>query len=101
MRVICEDEDQANTTYGPELARSLQRRLADMRAVKSVTDLSALPGKFRRMTDLPFSDCGVEIGEGYWVVFTSGHPRRPERDGDIDWPRVTRIKILKIEKING
>ena len=95
------DLDQANATFGPEIGQGLRRRLADMLAVSAVPELAMLPGNFRRMSENPFSDCGVEIGEGYWIIFTSAHTKRPERDGDVDWPRVTRIKILKIAKING
>jgi hypothetical protein len=101
IRAICEDEDKAILKYGVAISKVLQSRLADLLAIKTVHIVVSLLGNAAasKVSETPYSDFKVEIAEGLWLIFTSAHTRRPESNGDIDWSKVTRIKILKIEKI--
>jgi hypothetical protein len=41
----------------------------------------------------------VDLGDGYRLVFSANHPRNPlKADGTVDWSKVSRVKILGIEK---
>ena len=71
----------------------LKNRLADMRAAKSAKDLVA--GK-PRTEDSQYMV--VDLSEGYTIVFKANHTNNPLTEAsDLDWAKVTRIKILRID----
>lgn len=44
----------------------------------------------------------VDLHDGYRLVLAAGHPRNPlTADGQPDWARVTRVKVLRIENSHG
>ncbi|MBP0635187.1 hypothetical protein [Cupriavidus sp. AcVe19-6a] len=99
LRQICESSVSAKRRLGEEAARSLRTRLADLRASASPVD----------MVDLGFAvfDAGsdiqifVYIDGGYAVTATVNNRPEPRlEDGQLDWKRVTRLKILSIEGAN-
>lgn len=102
IRAVCDDEDKAILKYGMAIAKVLQSRLADLLATRTVQDIVLLLGDTAaaKINESSYSDFKVEIAEELWLIFTSAHTKRPEIDGDIDWSKVARIKILKIEKIS-
>ena len=84
---------------GTRVAEVLKRRLADIRAATSVEDLVA-----GRPRELAGSDPHmiVDLSDGYYIVFGANHPNNPMTEsGDLDWTRVSRVKILRIENDHG
>ena len=96
IRDICEKPKLAEEALGLSLSRNLQKRLADLLAVKSVTDIPT--GKPTEIDDNPLSNYKVNLDDEYRLVFCSNHILNPVTGGKIDWSKVTYIKILKIEK---
>lgn len=97
LRTICESEAQAKLELGSTVAEILKHRLADMRAATSVKDL--VVGRPRILDDSRGQHMVVDLCDGYWLTFQSNHTNRPIIDADdIDWARVTRIKLLRIER---
>ncbi len=97
LRTICENEAQAKLELDSAVAEILKRRLADLRAATSVKDLVA--GRPRIPDGSDSQHMVLDLCDGYRLVFKSNHTNRPITDADdIDWARVTRIKILRIEK---
>jgi hypothetical protein len=95
LRTLCGSFDQAKRVLGTEVAETLKRRLADMRAATSPADLIA--GRPRRLEGFP-QQMIVDLRAGYIVVFCANHSRNPITDGgDLDWARISRIKLLRIE----
>ncbi len=43
----------------------------------------------------------LELATGNRLVFTANHPNNPINEDKIDWSRVSRVKILRIETSNG
>lgn len=82
---------------GADVSENLRHRLADLR---SATNVEELP------FDKPFAvdDSGrfaLALPRGVRIVFTPGHTNTPKTgSGDVDWLRVSRIKILQIEGID-
>src|ERR1035437_2576694 len=97
LRTTCENEFQARLELGAETATMLKHRLADLRAATSATDIVA--GRPRVLHD-PDGECMiVDLSKSHRLVFTANHTNNPRTDNrDIDWSRVTRIKILRIER---
>lgn len=97
LRTICESEVQAKQELGPTIAEILKHRLADLRAALSIKDLMA--GRPRRLDGTDQQYIAIDLCDGYRIVFCANHPYNPiSGSGEIDWPRVSRIKILRIER---
>jgi hypothetical protein len=85
----------AERELGVAVAESLRRRLADLRAATSVSDLIASP-------PLPLTDplqMAIELSDGYRLVLAANHVSVPMLgSGLVDWSAVTRIKLLRMER---
>lgn len=96
LRTICESEAHARRELGPTVAEILKHRLADLRAATSVRDL--LVGWPRTLDSESHQHMVVDLCDGYYVVFCANHPNNPMTEsGQLDWSKVNRIKILRIE----
>lgn len=90
MREICLDHEQAEMKLGGELATSLIRRIADLRAAASVFELIA-----GDPSPLGTDRYTVSLSEGYKLIFRANHvPPRLLPSGETDWANTHRIKIL-------
>jgi hypothetical protein len=93
LREACQDAAVAEAKYGQRVASALKRRLADLRAATSLSDLVAgaptAVGEGARMV--------VRLLDGFQMVLAPNHQKNPQ-DGEnrIEWSKVRRIKILEI-----
>jgi hypothetical protein len=96
LRQICESSVSAKRCLGQEAASSLHTRLADLQASLSPADMVNLGfAVFDRGSDTTIS---IYIEGGYAVTATVNNRPEPRlEDGQVDWKRVTRLKILSIE----
>jgi hypothetical protein len=100
LRSVCESEVEAKLKLGGAAAETLKHRLADLQAATSVNDLAA--GRPRVLDQSEGKEMAVELCDGYQLVFTPNHPSNPmTQDKSVDWKRVTRIKIVRIERKHG
>lgn len=96
LRTICETEAEARRQLGPRVAESLQRRLADLRAATTIDDL--VVGTPHELSGSEAARMAVNLSDGLRMVFRANHPTNPTtEDGRLDWPRVGRVRILRIE----
>jgi hypothetical protein len=96
LREICESEQKARQELGIKVAEALKRRLADLRAATSVEDLPVAKPRKNSGT------CVVDLPQGYRLVFVPNHTKNPMlKPRTVDWARVGRIKILRIENTDG
>lgn len=98
LRAVCLNELKAVQELGPRAAEKLKRRLADLAAASTVSDLFGFPGRPRQHHD-HLSQVVVDLIDGWQLFFESGHVKSRMLDnGEIDWARTKRIKILRLEK---
>jgi hypothetical protein len=98
LRSICESEGLATRELGQAVAESLRRRLADLRAATSTADL--LVGNPREYK-VDSSTMMLDLSADHRLVFTANHPTNPETEaGAVDWSKISRVKILRIEHEN-
>jgi len=96
LRSICESEAEAQHELGSSVAEMLKHRLADLCAATSINDLVA--GQPRVLDGAVLQHMVVDLSAGYLMIFCANHPNNPlTESGKIDWPKVSRIKILRIE----
>lgn len=98
IRTLCEDMDKAQAQYGHAVAQDLQSRLADLDAATTVNEI--MTGRPGKADNSPLGNYKVDLCDGFRLVFCSNHIDPPLANDDIDWGKVTRIRILKIENIN-
>lgn len=93
LRDICERDKFARKRLGAKVADALRRRLSDFQSIDSFDDLPFAKPRKRS------GQCVFQLPEGWQLVVTAGHAENPTLpSGRIDWSRVSRLKILKIEK---
>ena len=94
LRSICENEDLAKADLGDTMADTLKHRLADLLAARSIYELPA--GNPRPKEDEP--ECQIiDLAENSYLFLQANHPRNPLTEcGDIEWGRVTRVKVTRI-----
>jgi hypothetical protein len=94
LRTICEKEAQAKHELGDAVAEFLKHRLSDLVAAKSVRDLVAGRPRIGDWQD----HMVVDLGDSHRLVFKANHTNNPVTSSDdLDWGRITRVKILRIE----
>lgn len=98
LREICISEKVATRKYGKAVADGLRKRLADFRAAQVVKDLVAGNPCQNAAEGHEFK---VDLPKGGRLIFTSSHTSQPiPTGGTINWSKVSRIKILRIEVKN-
>ena len=96
LRTICESEAFAKRELGTVVAEVLKHRLADLRAATFVTDIVA--GRPRVLDGVGNQHMVVDLCDAHRMDFCANHPNNPvTRAGELDWAKVSRIKILRIE----
>jgi hypothetical protein len=98
LRTVCEDPDVAATLLSAAIASQLRGRLADLRAGTSISDL--LVGN-PRLGGTRSENLTIDLAPEVHMVWTANHVNTKTRvDGHIDWSRVSRVRLLKIEVSN-
>lgn len=100
LRQVCESETKATRLLGSERAQGLMRRLSDLRAASNITDLVVgSPRELAGPCPRPFA---VDLCNELAIIFSANHSTNPILEsGCIDWSRVSRVKILRIENSHG
>lgn len=77
------------------MAEQLKRRIADLQAATSMTDLVT-----STIVKVPGSkNILVKLSDEHSISVIANHKSAPvSDDGTVDWSSVTRIKIMEIEK---
>ncbi|MBY3369039.1 hypothetical protein [Rhizobium laguerreae] len=97
LRAICTTRGRALAVHGPEIAQELKKRLADIRAAETASDL--LVG-IRFVGDGECAAIYVTLGGGFELVLVANHVQNPTKgSGKIDWDNVTRVKVSQISRM--
>jgi hypothetical protein len=100
LRNLCESSAKANRELGVGTADKLRRRVADLRAAISVSDL--LLGAPKEVDCDGRAQIAVDLNERFQITFCANHNTVPKLEsGKIDWSKVSRVKILTVEEKNG
>lgn len=94
LRDVCENEGQAGGRYDATVAKKLKSRLADLRAAETVFEIPS-------GSPTPIGEIGytVNLCDGYKIFFQANHVKNPElANGGLNWSKIKRIRIEKIEK---
>jgi plasmid maintenance system killer protein len=95
LREICEDEKQAARHFNKHVTESLKHRLSDLEAASAITDLITGQPQLHN----PTAKYSVRLAEGVCLEFAANHVKNPvDKNGNVDWKKVSRIQIMRIGK---
>ena len=95
LREICEDEERAEERFGKRVTEILKHRLADLEAAPAATDVIA----GRPHLQNPTGNYSVRLVDELCLEFTANHLKNPhDKNGNIDWKKISRIQIVRIGK---
>lgn len=87
--------------HGERRARLIVRRIQELRAAQCLGDLwppYSGPGRCHELTGNRAGQLSLDLDHPYRLIFEPDHDPRPLRpEGGLDWPRVTRVRILGVE----
>ena len=94
LQRLCEEQKIAVRKLGPDSARKLRARLADLRAAAAVSSL--VPGHPHPLKGDRAGQFAVSLAGGARLVFEPANDPVPivARDGSVDWTRVTRVRVV-------
>lgn len=97
LRHMCEHEAVALEQLGQLAADALRNRLSDLHTADFIDEV--LAGRPRHLS-LNRIDCvQFDLAERYTLTVSPNHvPPRNTPDGQTDWSRVRRIKIIRVEQ---
>ncbi len=78
LRDTCESEELSRQKFGPKVAETLKRRLADLRAANSVKDV--VLGNIRAVPQNRGAAIYVDLVQGYRLVSRANHIKNPALD---------------------
>lgn len=95
LQRVTEDPKLLVRKFGGTAAKRIQTRLAQLRAVDSMTDLNALPGRWRGLAADRSEFWAGDLEHPLRIIIrpTPPVPRKP--DGGVEWALVQRITVVE------
>lgn len=98
LRALCEIKLLGIERFGDELAFNFRARLDDVGAAIGFSDILLGEPQIIHEPELNIHVLKISIGKTSKLVFAANHINNPLADDNtIDWNRVTRVRLLKIE----
>ena len=95
LKKLCERPREAARILGPDSAKKLQSRLADLQAAAQLGEIPA--GHPHPLSGSRMGEFAVRLARGHRLVFEANDDPTPNTtDGTTDWKRVTSIRIVFI-----
>lgn len=84
---------------GQRQGRLIMQRLAELRAADTLAIMRVIPrARCHELRGDRKRELSVDLDHPYRLIFVPEHDPMPTvSDGGLDWPKVTRIKILGVE----
>ncbi|MBS0607138.1 MAG: killer suppression protein HigA [Verrucomicrobia bacterium] len=96
LQELCENDKQMTKKLGKIRAQKLKRRIADLRAASSVSDLVA--GRPHPLKYKLKDAYAIDLTDMIRLIFESANiPIPRNNDETVDWKNVTMVRIVSIE----
>ena len=96
LEKVFNSADRLRRTYGERLAKSIQKRMAVLKAAHSLASVPESPPERRHVLRGKRHE-QFAIDQPYRLVFNPDHDPLPRRDdGGIDVEEVTNVKIVEV-----
>lgn len=90
-------------SYGPDNARRIRRRLDDLQAAAHLADMHAIfGGRLHALVGDRAGCFALDLKHPQRLIFEPANEPLPYKDdGGLDWPRITTVRILRVEDYHG
>jgi len=97
------DEKALIRRYGSEQAKKIQQRLFELLAAENLETLRTLPQvRAHELSGNRAGQISLDIKHPYRLLIKPDYENPPHKDdGGLDWKKITRIKVLKVEDTHG
>ena len=93
----CSSEKAMKAKWGPELAKKLKRRLADLEAANTLEEVRNLPGRCPELREDRKGQLAMDLVHPLRLLFRPNHDPVPAKpDGGLDWQQITGIEVLEV-----
>ncbi|WP_157627411.1 hypothetical protein [Variovorax boronicumulans] len=99
LRTQCESNHVAKRSLGESAAMSLMGRLADLRVLDSAASLFEM-GLNIHPDPTVAGRLHIPLGETHVLVAEAVLPTRLAANSALEWAKISRLKLLRIEKKN-
>lgn len=98
LQRICSESREMQKHLGPAMARKLQRRMMELKAAETLSDVSRLPPpRCHELANDRAGQFSVDLDHPYRLLFIPADEPVPYReDGGVDLHRVREIEIIEI-----
>jgi hypothetical protein len=93
LRYICESHVKAKKQLGEGVAVALHSRLADLEAADKITDLNWVP------MEVGPTEVSILFHASYRLVVAANEIQPPMHGDAVDWNKVDRLLLRKLERI--
>ena len=94
------DEKLLIRRWGPEQAKLIKRRLAELGAAENLDDLRKLPQiRAHELIRDRTGQISLDIKYPYRLIIVPDYEKKDiprNKDGGLDWQKITKIKVLEI-----
>jgi len=104
LRKVCSQQKVGIKTLGPESARKLRTRMADLEAAPTLEHLRNVPGagRLHELTGDRKGLLSLDLKHPYRLLFIPADDPPPTKpDGGLDWSQITSVTIIDIEDTHG
>jgi len=96
-RKACLDEKSMKKAFGERRAKPLKKRLDDLDAAITLSDMRYLPGRCHELVGDRKGQLALDLDQPYRLIFEPADDPVPTReDGGLEWTLVRVIRILEI-----
>jgi len=96
LRSICENKDEAINRFGEGITFQIQARLSDIFAASNIDELFV--GNPHKTGEFPFMNYTIDLTKGFRLEFCANDMEKSYlENGELDWSKISRIKIVNIQ----
>jgi proteic killer suppression protein len=93
----CNSESKLRGEFGVRMARTIMRRLKDLAAAESLETMRMLGGRCHELRENLKGKLALDLEHPDRLVFEVANEPRPEHEGgNLDWSKVTKVRICGI-----
>ena len=94
---VMNDDGRLSRTYGAVLARSIRKRLDDLRDAETLEVMKTLPGRCEELTGNRKGELSLRVSANDRLIFKPNQDTNPIKpDGGLDWKQVTAIEVIEV-----
>ena len=97
------DEKTLTRKYGSGQAKKIQQRLFELQAAEDLETLKTLPQiRAHELSGNRAGQISLDIKQPYRLLIKPDYEDPPRKDdGGLDWKKITKITIVKVEDTHG